>query len=252
MKKLSYWSKRNPISARLLIALGHVIMGILGILYGIATYVDDILIPSRIIYILFIVFGVAYVFYPLRGKTVSLLKYSWSRRVKHDFILVLSYSCILTVGVNQFAFKPITTQKPQLHVRLMVVGNGGVKSPITKKEIKNGIAQSIKAYKTEIKTQLKSLKSEWKQRKENKGDLIAIKVVLILLALGLALVVASGIGNLACSLSCSGQEGLAWIVLIVGTASLVLLTLVGIRAILKIGKDPEPKPKIDEHILVKK
>ena len=251
MKKLSFWSKQNPIPARLLIALCHLALISLGIISGIATYLEDFAIPSRVLYILFIVFAIAFIFYPLRGKTEGLLKYSWKRRVKHDIILVLSYACILTCGVNQFAFQPISSQESALEVRLMIFKPGGETQTLTKKESRNMFAQTVKGYRAEIKTQLKLLKAEWKESKGKKDNLVPVKILLVLLVLGVALAAAAGIGSLACELSCSGQEGLAVIVAIVGSIAIILLSILAIRAIVKMGKKHVIPPDTSEKVIVR-
>ena len=248
MKKLATWGTKNPIKTRIIITLCHITLISLSILLGIGLYLEDILVAKGLLLFLVIVFSVAYLLYPKRGIKEGWFKYSWSRRVKHDVVMVLTYSCILTISVNQFAFRPMTAERAPVQVSLMVAKPGITPVIFSKKEIKKGNKSLIRKYTTEIKQQLKSLKAE---RKEQKGHQVPLKILLVLLVIAVAAVCFAGIGSLSCELSCAGQEGAAIIVAVVGTASIIILSVIAIRAIVRIGKKPVPKPDgtIKDHQL---
>jgi hypothetical protein len=232
MKKLAHWSKEHPTKARIIIAMNHIALIILGITFGIGSYLYDFHISATFLAIILIVFILAYLFYPKRGEHHGIFAYSWNRRVKHDIILVLSSTCVLAAGVNQFAFQSPEFRQPMPEVRLMVIKPGGDTEIQTKKEIRKGLITQIKAYKAEIKTQLKSLKSEWRESENN----TAVKIALIFLVVVFAAAAGYGIGVLSCNLSCSGQEGLAVLVAFGGGIAILFLGFLAIRGILRMGK----------------
>jgi protein-S-isoprenylcysteine O-methyltransferase Ste14 len=239
MKKLAIWGTKNPVKTRFIIALCHIILITLGISFGIGLYLEDILIAKGLLPFLVIVFSVAYLLYPKRGIKEGWFKYSWSRRVKHDVVMALTYSCILTISVNQFAFRPMNAERAPAQVSLMVAKPGITPVIFSKKEIKKGNKSLIRKYATEIKQQLKAFKAE---RKEQQGHQVPLKIFLVLLVIALAAACFAGIGALSCELSCAGQEGAAIIVAVIGTASIIILSVIAIRAIVRIGKKPVVKP----------
>lgn len=240
MKKLAFWSARNPTHARLIIALCHIIMTSAGILFGIATYLEDIMIPKGLLALFCIVFAIAYILYPTRGRTSGLLTYSWRRRVKHDMVLALSYTFILIVGINSFAIQPIHIPPSPAQVKLMIISDRGITTPKTKKEMRKDFILTIKSYKAEIKQQFKELKLEWKETKEKRKDLLPVKILLGIVVLGFAILAGYGIAALSCELSCSGQEELAVLVLILGAVGIISLLIIAMRAIARMGNIPEP------------
>jgi hypothetical protein len=232
MKKYSIWSARNPRAARMIIAFCHIMLIGLSIVFGMVTYFEDIKISNSFSIVMVIAFSLAYLWYPNRKAKEGLYKYSWRRRIKHDFVMAFSYSCILVAGINQFSFQPVNTPESHYQVRLMSVSPQIASEVISKKESRKDNKMQARSIKAEIKKQLKSMKAEWKANNPNKSFL---KIMLILLILGLAILLWSGIASLACSLSCNGQEGLALIVIVVGTLAVVLLMIVAIRATSRIG-----------------
>ena len=246
MKKYSIWSARNPEAARMIIAFCHIMLIALSIVFGIVTYFEDIKISNRFSLVMVLAFSLAYLLYPNRKAKEGLYKYSWSRRIKHDFVMALSYSCILVAGINQFSFQPLNTSAQDYPVRLMSVNPQIASEVHSHKEVRKENKLQVKSIKAEIKKQLKSMKAEWKANNPNKSFL---KIMLILLILSLAILLWSGIASLACSLSCGGQEGAAIIVFVVGTAAVILLMVIAIRATVRIGQPPVQRIEKTEHIV---
>ncbi len=240
MKNLSYWSKRNPIKARMIIGLFHILLIILGIMIGIRAYLDDIHISSGSLFLMVNVFFIAYMLYPKRGHKQGIFTYSYGRRVRHDFLLVLSSTWVLASGINNFAFQPSQNKLPQPQVSLMVAKMDAIDDMTSKKEFKFGVLKRIKEYRTAIKQQLKSMKADHQAKDDSK---IVLKVLLITLILLGAIFSIGMIGALSCSISCSGNEGLAIVVFIGGAAAVVWLSVFLISKILKIGKNTHPAGK---------
>ena len=118
---------------------------------------------------------------------------------------------------------------------------------------------SSKTYKSmnELKKMMKDANGKilkWKERKKlmkeqvrrikkdnsiSEGAKVALIILTVLVALGLAILVAA----LSCSISCSGSEALAVIVGIVGYAAIIFLTVVIIRSIVRNAKKEKAKEK---------
>ena len=72
------------------------------------------------------------------------------------------------------------------------------------------------------------------------------KAALILLTIVVALALLYLVAALSCSIACSGAEGLAFTVALLGTGGVVFLTVVVIRRILhRRRRDPEPEVMLD-------
>lgn len=233
MKKLAYWSKKNPIKAMIIIGLSHVLLVIIGIAMGIRTYLDEFPIPDGFLLLMVILFFTAYLFYPIRGLKTGIWKYSFSRRVKHDFILVMASTCVLAAGINNFAFQPLQNQVSQPQVSLMIVPENIGGSGLVKKELRKSILSKIKQMRTDIKQTLKLMKTDVQK---GNGQKAGLKILLILLTVLVAAALWYSVAALSCQISCSGNEGLATVVLLGGTTAILALTILVIVKIVRIGK----------------
>ncbi len=78
------------------------------------------------------------------------------------------------------------------------------------------------------------------------NNLVAAKAILIIITIVAAVGLAYLLAALACTLTCSGAEGLAVLVAIVGLAGIIIGSIALIRAILRMSKKklPENQPGI--------
>lgn len=104
MKRFSKWAKVNNTKARIIIALVHSIIPAFAILTGIIFYLFDISIVENAAIFLTNLFFVFFILYPQKRKKSGLFKHSYLRQKLHDFILVLSYSFIITFTINNFLY----------------------------------------------------------------------------------------------------------------------------------------------------
>ena len=238
MKTIAKWSSRNPWTARIIIALSHVALIVLGISSGIMFYVDGFEVPGGVIILMLVIFFPAYFLYPKRTATTGLFKYSFQRRCRHDFLLVMSSTCVLIAGINQELWRPEKTQAENYQVRLMVFQKDVDAAHLTKKEARKDLVQMIRSWKTNMKDQVKAYKASAKEPgTKSTGAKVALTLLAVLLALGLWI----GIASLSCSISCGGNEGLAIVVLVAGTALVIWILVVAIKAIYKKPKN-QSKP----------
>jgi hypothetical protein len=104
----------------------------------------------------------------------------------------------------------------------------------------NGKPLKLKERKKLLKQQIKAIK---KDKTISDGG----KVGLIILCVLLALVLAYGVAALSCSLSCSGSEGAAVVVAILGLAGIALLTFFLIRGIVRKSRKEKEKELNDKR-----
>ena len=238
MKNLSKWAKKHPVSSRIIIAFSHVLIVLSGLFLGFLTYVQDYKLASWLLPLLGSLFFIAYFLYPNRQEVKGWFKYSYLRQKVLDFTLVITHFLILAIGFNHFAFSPSFNTSPTSYqarstsyeARLVVLDVKPQVEKKNKKKRRSQLRKTFKKMKKKIKTELKQMKRAMK-KKGNKKEARLIQILLLLLTLGVAVALGALIAGLACQLSCSGQEGLATAVLILGWTSIVLLSIIVIKNI---------------------
>jgi hypothetical protein len=236
-KQLSCWAKEHTWPSRFIIVFSFIIMNVLGIVTGLLLNDLDLVFPGWFIVLSVLTFGIAWLKYPgkkqladkiernrvyvfrktcdtvLIGTTFMMFVYFGNRQVTPLNTIVFPAS-----AVNSFPLPKDTTK--------------AYKSPEEfRKSLKDESGKPLKL--TERK---KLLKQQLKAIKKDKTTSEAGKVVLIILCVLLALVLAYGVAALSCSLSCSGSEGAAVVVALLGLTGIILLTFFLIRAILRGSK----------------
>lgn len=230
MMELSRWGKNNPQKARGIIAISHTLLIINALFLGFFTSYKDIVFPKWVLIILPILFFGVYLSYPVKGIRAGLFKHSWFRQKTHDVVLIFFYVIVIAIGFNRFASSPVTgSYSSHVPTAQFIVHKNS--SEVTNDK-GTGIWQTLKQLKKEIKKEIKALKKDFKNKRKSKWS-TAAEILLFVGSLLVALILIWLVGALACSLSCSGMEGLAIIVLILGWGGTILLTVLGIRKILK-------------------
>jgi hypothetical protein len=214
--------------SRIIIVVCHVLLVALAIFAGLWTSAMLIDIDTWITIGLVNIFFIAYILYPWFKADQGFFKYTYLRQKILDFILVLSYGLIILSGVNQFVKAPSTSESI-VEARFIVYHNPD----------KNMNRAGDVTFKTKIKAFKKQLRAELLQLKQtlkasnNKGGVVMVKILLVLLSVGLALGLAYLIAVLACNVACSGAEGIAWVILIVGWSATLWLLIVVLKAIFR-------------------
>ena len=189
MKSLSYWAKLNPRKAQLSIVTLYIIINILAVYVGLLFHDLGIRIHGSVFYSAFILFLLSIMLYRKKGR--------YFYRKTLDLLLISCTFMMIGSGSNQM-------HEPTIH------------SPVAPLPV-NGIT-SMK--QTAEQTRYKSIgvkKSSFKKIKKQKQKInTLIKALLITLVVAGALVSIYLIGILSCNISCSGAEGLAIVVLVLG------------------------------------
>jgi len=225
MRKISYWAKRNPWKARIIIIVSHILLLLLAWYTGSALYAFKIILPGTL-FLIFILYYLSAVFiYPTKNK-----KKFFSQRWHY----VHQKACDFSLAAAAFGMMVCVANDPEKYIPNINEALGvAVIRPNTKNE-KPTAAQILESLKTRNKSTLtreekRILRQEFKiQMKKyvvanirgNKtdGSDAGIIILAIVAALGLAYLV----GVLACNLSCNGNDGAAILVVILGTAAIGL------------------------------
>lgn len=236
MKSISYWARAHKLAARIIIIVSFLMLNIIGIITGFLLHQFGVVLTVGVLYCFFIFYFVAFISYPSKNDKQSIKNkadfYVWQKTC--DIILIATtYGMIICLANN-----PVNL----LHLYSSTNASITIEKVTQKDSLRNGY-KSIKDFSASMKDKDgKQLK--WKERKQllkkqikeikNSNDLTKSEKVLItflsiLVALGLIYLIAS----LACNISCSGNEALAVLVLLLGIAAIVILFVWAMRSIYK-------------------
>lgn len=232
MKHISFWAKENPRKAQLSIFFLYIALNILAISGGYFFHKNGIHFENFIFDSAFVCFLTALVLYRRKAK--------YYFRKTLDFLLI--FCTVLMIGFwgnridDSVPYSPFSSHTA---------------TGITIKSVAKG--DTANNLNTEHKTKRKK---EWrkeqngKTKKERKKIATWLKVLLILLVVSAAIFLSYLVAILSCNLSCSGAEGLAIVVLVLGLTGAIGGGFVLIRRILGYRRrkrlDESPNPFDEE------
>ncbi len=208
MKRISKWGQRHPIAARLIITISQLLLLINSLLAGLFLFFNDWQHTSYTLFFLMASFTLLLIFYPERGQKTGPFKYSYRSQKVHDFGLVFFSFLMISVGSNNWLTKNIATVNTSSPTATFIVHK---QKKASKRQLKK-----------QLRKELRALKKQFKKRKNKKGTGV-VRFLLTLLLFGVAIGLAALTAALACGFSCSGNNGMAALVSIGGTAAIVLL-----------------------------
>lgn len=248
MKKISFWAKTHKRTARILIVVSFILLNGLGIFIGISLTDIKISIPAIAMIFCCTVYLIALFIYPSKadkGKKMSTARFYLKQK-----------SCDLILVASSFFMFIYVSNHPQVLFQQYSILKASVNIPFSlPKDSVTRTFKSIKDFSASMKDESgKTLK--WKERKKLLKDQIrgikksndlsdGAKAGLIILSVLVALGLLILIGALACNLSCSGSDGAALLLGIGGTALVIFLLVITIRAINQKNKkiaNKEPLP----------
>ena len=226
--KVSTWAKRNPWTARILIVSSHLLLTIFAILLGFILTNLGISIPEYTFLSACLIFSIGLIIYPLKaekGSRCSKIQF-YQRQKMADLILAgATFIMVLQLANGYFTneIKPvervwnITAQACYVKVTQTEAVAPAIENP-TEKQIEKNIT-SRKEKRSSVQSSIQKLQSQINKRTE--GGKAGLGILLIIGSLGLLFLVVA----LACNLSCSGAEGAAVMVGILGGAAIIFLML---------------------------
>lgn len=237
MKNISYWAKAHPIRARWLITLSHCILIPLAFFFGFQLWLEDFSYSPLAHDIFTTLFLLGLLGYPIKKAAHILWRHSYQRQKTFDFVLIITGFLSLATFTSMRLEQASLSGAEGRAVRTAIQAPGGFRSGF------NYLRENMSWHA--LKKNARMLKKEIRQTRklaqnENGAAKIAGTILVLLAALGLGYLIVAW----ACSLSCSGQEGAANVVLIGGGALLLLLTILGLRAIWK-KRAAKSLPKVE-------
>lgn len=250
MKKLmilSKWAHDHLWTARLLVVMAHLLLIPLALFIGRQLQFLNIHIPSAVLFSSVVIYLMAFAAYPLRserGKRWN--KTTFYIRQKACDAIILSTSVLMIIQLsNEYTrtgrFNLLQGWQTTAYASLPVAGKiERKKNILSLVHPKNTSSSSSLSWRE----QRKQLRENWKKvkaylKKTDSADRVGLTLLSILGAialLGLLLI-------LVCDLSCSGQEGAAIAVGVLGTAGVIALFILLMKRIYKKDPDPPAQPQ---------
>jgi len=233
MKQISLWAKYHKTSARIIIVFSSLLLLIGGTITGSLLKDLNIILPKELLFAIALIYLIALIYYPVKSIKRKLTGHNfYVRQKKMDCVLIAS-SFLLMACISNDGFKPLNA--------INIFQPAAASLPSTPGDSLTTKYKSITAFSASLKdANGNSLK--WKEKKKqllhqvkairkadelSEGAKIALIILSVIVALGLLALVAS----LACSISCSGSGAGAILVGVGGTALVVFLLVIAIRAI---------------------
>lgn len=245
MRKLSLWAKHHKQAAGLIIISSFILLTFIG--YYTGSWMNELAIslPEAVLVMTIFSYIAGVMAYPQRpgSHKTSKTKSFYIRQKICDTGLAVSTFLLIVYLANHpgtfiHSFVPANAVSGN---NLVLPKDSSAKSYKTIREFsasirdKDGNLLKWKERKKLLKEQVRSIK---KADNLSKGDKAGLIVLAVIVAIGLAALV----GALACELSCNGSEGAALLVGIGGTALIIFLLIITIRAIKKGKKEPKDEP----------
>ena len=217
MKKLSYWAKQNPRSARLFIALGRIFMAFVGVSYGLLLASTDQFWIIPLAVCISGMYMLAFIFYP-RFKPVKALAESEvpttfrCRKTCHALLVYSSFLAYVLLG-NWLAQPPaqvfIASQTP--------VACSSLEHPAASWSTTETSRQALKKARKELRHAIREIRAARKYI--DPAAVAGLTFFSVLLVIGGGILIAM----FSCRLACNGQEGAATMVIVLGIVGIGLL-----------------------------
>ena len=204
-----------------------ILLGIYGFVFGAWLMANNITAPAALLYFAFATFLLAVYFYPFRGAKSGFFKYSYLRQKVCDFALGCSAVLLFVFGGNDLARRVAaevanTGEAMEIAIRpskqgkdWRYVGSGRNTSWLAKTWTKGK-----QFFHSIFKTKQKSKMEAW-------------QVLLTILSAAAAIFCLVFVAALSCSIACNGNDALALIVFFAGSALVVYLYILLLKAIFK-------------------
>ena len=224
MRTISLWAKVHPWSTRIIIIfLIYPLMNIIGWILGDLLWETGIQINPFWYYILLVPGLLLFAFYPYKRNANR--RYSYTYRKSFDFSLaILTMAFVMVWGNN--------LNRTQPSINIFPVSYANTITNAYSSTIDNNSGENEK---NPIKKLIKAVKKKYKNASKEE------KVGLIILAIAVAILLAIGIGALACNIACAGSEIGGFIILLLGVGLIVFALVKVLRRIKQGPKSKEPE-----------
>lgn len=241
-KQLSFWAREHKWSSRFIIVFSFIIMNMLGIITGLLFSDLNVIFSAWFILLSMFVFGITWLKYPAKrqNNTYAFRKTCDVVLISSTFLMFMYFGNrqVMPISSSVFSASAVTSSS---------LPKDSTKTYKSLEEFKKSL-QDENGKPLKFKERKKLLKQQIKAIKKDKTMSDGGKVGLIILCVLLALILAYGVAALSCSLSCSGSEGAAVVVAVLGLAGIALLTFFLIRSIVRKSRKEKEKEVKEEKV----
>ncbi|HVG41123.1 MAG TPA: hypothetical protein VM888_05880, partial [Chitinophagaceae bacterium] len=230
MHTISQWARNHQWAARFSFVFIYLLLNLVALFFSEALLAEGISVPHYVSTLLCIPFLIAFILYPSR-KTKSRYKNYYFFQKSMDGILITFSFLLLVCSINQYTTGRLSFMAPLVHA-----AEGTVKpiKPLQNIKVQSSQTSFIVKQWKELKKNCKLLRKSYK---ETSGE---GRVALIVLASVVAVALFLLVLGLSCNLSCSGAEGAALTVFILGTGLIAFLL---VKVIGAINRKPKKKER---------
>ncbi|MGN6540520.1 MAG: hypothetical protein ACTHKY_06890 [Ginsengibacter sp.] len=220
MKSISIWAHQHKTSARLSIVVIYFLLNVIGICTGDILHSMEIILPFSFYLMCIVVVFAGLIIYPSK-KNKSKYTNFYTKQKRADCLLIFMTFLLVIYTGNSLNNSQFENKLNPVYASSLIGKNSYGTFVSQKKETRKNFKKFIKDLRKKYKDASKTQKTI--------GILLAI-----LFACGLTVV----LGGLACSISCSGSEALAFIVFFIGLGGIIFGL---IKLIQQIKRGPKKK-----------
>lgn len=244
MRKISAFAHRHPWPARILLVILHLVLIVLAWRTGSLMRMNHFLLPGFTLGLSLFVFLIAFISYPEKKRRAFSLrkKYYVYQKTCDFFLAAATFGMILSIANRDQPFVPLLTLQGET-TSLAPGERGRPTASEILASLKNRDRASLtgsekRILRRELKKQLKIYAGAKLSGHKKEADASLVIILSIVGAVGLFVLICM----LACELSCSGAEGAAVAVFILGTIGIIIGLIAIIRGIRKKHSRNVPPP----------
>ena len=228
MYYVSKWAKSNTKKARLLMVLGHVVLHLMGILFGLYLFANGFENNTLLIYGLAAMYCLLYALYPNKSDGYCFIKHTYAIQKGFDFLLISLYPVILALGLPNLMNQAFSTASNKASETVLTASCERIF--LNSVKISDFPKDWFVLKKQVVKHHLKKLKWQKRERpfREWIGPAFLITIVILI-----ALFLCFGLAALSCTIFCSGYPGWATILFFTGLTGIIFLSIILIRKIIR-------------------
>jgi len=243
MRTISNWARLHPATARILIILFHLTLGLIAYFLATELFKRNLILPGIVSTVCILLFIASVLFYPDRIRGVKKTNAGFIRQKTCDFLLAFCGFVLAIFICNRVLFDQMPVTQP---VQASIV----IEKPLYKHAESKKLLDALKSGEIDKKDltrkEKRILKDEFKYQlgqfvdaklhgdKARAGD--AGLIILTIIGAGLLLYL---VAALACTLSCNGSDAAALVVVLLGTAGIVFGLIAVLKAIKRKGRKKE-------------
>ena len=241
MRKISFWAKSHPRTARLYIIIIKILLAIIAWFVGRSFSRMNIGVPESLGILTLFIFLIAALLYPSKSSSISARKYFYLKQKSCDFAFA-ACTFIMMVCITNNQLYSVTTPSSHASSNIIVSKSPTAEEILTSlkyRDKKTLTKPEKKILKREFKKQLKVFANATLSGNKKDADDAALIILVIIGAIGLTLLLSA----LVCSISCGGADGLAVAVALLGLTAIIWGSTVLIR---RIKSGPRNKERVEK------